>query len=72
MSAAVSWPDLRRQAVASAHLEWMLTDPMAFGMTSASPLQLAVCRIADGRPLGAVGKDPDVQAALSGGHGHPP
>jgi hypothetical protein len=41
-----------------------LTDGHAFGLTSASPLQRAICRIADGRPLGALAHDPAIAAAF--------
>jgi hypothetical protein len=64
VSAAVSWTDLRRDAVARAPLEWLLTDPQAFALTTATPLQRAICRIADGRPLGPLAKDDAVQAGL--------
>lgn len=39
-------------AVARSSLEWKLTNPHAFGLTTASPLQRAICRVADGRSLG--------------------
>lgn len=57
-------PDVVMRAVASASLEWKLTDPLAFGLTTASPLQRAICRIADGIELGELAKDPTVIAAL--------
>ncbi len=65
MSAVRSLPDLTPM-VAGMPLEWLLCDPYAFGLTSASPLQRAVCRVADGRKLGALAQDPDVIAALGG------
>lgn len=45
-------------------LEFMLTHPAAFGLETASPIQRAVCRIADGLPLGDVENDPDVVRAI--------
>lgn len=47
-------------------LEWLLCDPAAFGLTTASPLQRAICRITDGRRLGDLAFDPTVIAALGG------
>lgn len=55
-----------RHAVASASLEWLLTDPMAFGLATATPLQRAICRIIDGRPLRELASHPDVIEALGG------
>ena len=45
-------------------LEKLLTSPHAFGLASASPLQRAICRIADGLPLGDLAAHPDVVAAV--------
>lgn len=45
-------------------LERLLTQPIAFGLTTASPLQIAICRIADGLPLGDLATHPDVMRAL--------
>ncbi|MDP9001757.1 MAG: hypothetical protein M3O46_16790, partial [Myxococcota bacterium] len=45
-------------------LERLLTHPSAFGLTSASPLQRAICRIADGLPLGKLADHVDVIAAI--------
>ena len=45
-------------------LERLLTQPIAFGLTTASPLQVAICRIADGLPLGELAEHKDVKAAL--------
>lgn len=56
--------ELVTRAVAGASLEWLLTDPLAFGLTTASPLQRAICRIADGIPLGALAHEPTVIAAV--------
>lgn len=52
------------RAVAQSSLEWKLTDPLAFGLTTASPLQRAVCRIADGTPLRELAHDRTVIAAV--------
>ena len=58
-------PDpLVERAVSGASLEWTLTDANAFGLTTASPLQRAICRVADGQPLGAYASDPTVIAAF--------
>jgi hypothetical protein len=46
--------------------EGLFTSPDAFGITTATPVQLAACRIVDGRPLGELAEHPDVQAALGG------
>jgi hypothetical protein len=64
MSAAVSFDPLVMQAHRS--LEWRLTDPAAFGLTTASPLQRAICRIAEGLPLRELAKEPAVMRALGG------
>lgn len=45
-------------------LESLLTDPDGFALTTASPLQRAICRVLDGEALGALGNDPTVWAAL--------
>jgi hypothetical protein len=60
-----------QRAVSGSSLEWKLTDPLAFRLTTASPLQRAVCRVADGVPLGALAHDPTVIAALKDVHGLP-
>lgn len=57
-------PAIIASAVSQASLEWRLTDAHAFGLTTASPLQRAICRVADGRPLGQIAKHPDVIAAF--------
>jgi hypothetical protein len=44
----------------------MLTSPQFFGLTTATPLQRAACRIVDGIPLGELAHDPDVTAAVGG------
>ncbi len=40
-----------RAALAVASLEWLLTHPLAFGLETATDLQRAVCRVADGLPV---------------------
>jgi hypothetical protein len=45
-------------------LEQLLTSPKAFGLTTASPMQRAVCRIADGLPLGELASCAEVIAAV--------
>jgi hypothetical protein len=47
-------------------LEKILTHPHAFGLTSASPLQRACCRVADGLPLGELACDEAVVRAFGG------
>lgn len=47
-------------------LEWMLTAPEAFGLTTATPSQRAICRVADGLPLGELERDVDVQQIFGG------
>lgn len=47
-------------------LEGILTSPAAFGLTSATPVKRAICRIADGLPLGDLAGDAEVRAALGG------
>lgn len=59
-------PELITRAVAGSSLEWKLCDPLAFGLTTASPLQRAICRIADGIPLGDLAADKTVREALGG------
>ncbi len=45
-------------------LEAILTHPEAFGLETASPLQRAICRIADGMPLDELAAHPDVRQAI--------
>jgi hypothetical protein len=45
-------------------LELLLMHPKAFGLKTASPLQRAICRIADGLPLGDLATHPDVVDAI--------
>jgi hypothetical protein len=46
--------------------EDLLTNPRAFGLTTASPVQRAICRTFDGLPLGDLSAHPDVLAGLGG------
>jgi len=57
-------PDVIARVVASSSLEHKLVDPMCFGLATASDLQRAVCRVADGLPLGALARAPSVRAAF--------
>ncbi len=66
MTALALSPDIANQAVARSSLEWKLTDRFAFGLTTASNLQRAVCRVSDGRPVGDLGQDPLVRKAFGG------
>lgn len=45
-------------------LEWLLTSKNAFGLTTASPLQKAICRMAEGAPLEELAHDLDVVSAV--------
>jgi hypothetical protein len=47
-------------------LERLLTSPNGFGLTTATPLQRSICRIADGLRLGDFASHPDVLEALNG------
>ena len=47
------------------NLETVLTSASGFGLSQASPLQRAICRIADGLPLADLADDPDVANALA-------
>lgn len=53
-----------REWCAEASLEELLTSKHFFGLTTASPLQRAVCRIADGRSLGELAHLPEVESAI--------
>jgi len=46
--------------------EELLTSPVAFGLTAATPVQRAMCRTLDGIALGELASHPDVIAALGG------
>lgn len=56
--------DVIIRSVAGSSLEYKLTDRYGFGLATASPLQLAVCRLVDGLPLGDVASHPDVVQAI--------
>lgn len=47
-------------------LEDLLTSPLGFRLVTATPVQRAVCRAIEGRPLGDLASDPDVLAAFGG------
>lgn len=47
-------------------LEALLTSPRGFGLTTATPLQRAICRASTGVALGKLGEHPDVIAAFGG------
>jgi len=51
--------------------EYLLTSPDAFGISTATPAQRAVCRVLDGVPLGELAQHPDVQALLGFEEGEP-
>lgn len=57
-------PAARVTALPWLSLERLLTEPEGFALTTASPLQRAICRVCDGEPLGQLGHDPTVWAAL--------
>lgn len=46
--------------------EGLMTSPIGFNLTKATPVQRAAARVRDGRPLGELASDPDVQAAFGG------
>lgn len=48
------------------HFEGLLTSPLGFALTTASPLQRAIARIVDGRPLDELGDDDVVLRACGG------
>lgn len=62
-------PRGRRKREAAAEGEWtleeFLTLPDGFGLTTATACQRAICKIADGRPLGRLAEDADVVAMLA-------
>jgi len=45
-------------------LESLLVDRSLFGLATATPIQRAICRIADGVPLGALARDPVILDAV--------
>ena len=48
------------------HFEGLLTSPLGFALTTASPLQRAIARMVDGRPLDELGDDDVVIRACGG------
>jgi len=54
----------RASARSDLTLETVLTHPDYFGLTTASPLQRAVCRVLDGLPLLELADDAEVRAAF--------
>lgn len=56
--------DVIASAMARSSLEFKLCDANAFGLTTASDLQRAICRVADGRPLGTLAKSRAVRRAF--------
>lgn len=56
---------LREQQTPPASLETVLTHRDYFGLTTASPAQRAMCRIAEGRPLAGLERDPGVREMLA-------
>lgn len=49
-------------------LEELFMEPDGFGVVTASPLQRAICRVADGRPIGDLWDDLGVRGAFGGVH----
>lgn len=47
-------------------LEQLLTRPEGFGLTTATPVQRAICRVIGGRPLGDLATHPDVLQSFGG------
>src|SRR6185312_5484944 len=47
-------------------LEKILCHPAAFGLTTATPVQRAACRVADGLPLEELAEDENVVRAFGG------
>ena len=54
----------RNRSKPFASLEHLITSPLGFGLETATPLQRAVCRIADGTPLGDLATHPHVVQAV--------
>jgi hypothetical protein len=46
--------------------EELLTSSEAYGLKTATPVQRMICRVADGKPLGSLWNEPEVQKALGG------
>jgi hypothetical protein len=47
-------------------IEGLLTSPDGFGLTTATPVQRAICRVSDGLPLAELWKHEEVRAAFGG------
>jgi hypothetical protein len=47
-------------------LEWLVTSPLAFNITTATPVQRACCRLMQGVPLGELAQDDAVVRSLGG------
>lgn len=58
--------ELDRKRVRLSSLEDLLTHPQGFGLTTASPVQRAIMRVADGRPIGDLWGHPAVVRAFGG------
>jgi hypothetical protein len=57
--------DAEAQALALSHsLECIVTLPTGLGLTTATPLQRAICRVATGEPLGELAEHPHVIEAI--------
>lgn len=50
----------------SSMTEALLVSEQAFGLTTATPLQRAICRVSDGVPIGALWDDPGVREGFGG------
>lgn len=57
-------PQQAAELLARWPLERILTDPIAFGLDRATPLQRATCRAIDGLPLGELATHEDVMQAI--------
>lgn len=56
--------ELGRKRVKLGSMEELLTHPLGFNLTTASPVQLAIMRMADGKPLRELWKHESVRRAL--------
>jgi hypothetical protein len=56
--------ELVQKRIADASLEELVTSRHFFGLTTASPVQRAFCRVADGVPLGSLADDAAVRRAF--------
>lgn len=57
---------MKKQQREALDLETLLTHRELFGLTTATNVQRAVCRVLDGKPLGELWDDPEVRAVLGG------